>query len=216
MEVKPIYIIPIHGTWGLFDTKAWWKKGSPFNLFCEENNIFYRFNEDDEPFYYSGDVDGIDWRAILTLGLYKDKHTDWLAGSLSFRNYVRNIPLEHRNVIIHSHGLQVIAYSGVALNNIITVGSPIRKDMLNQYKLLKSKCRSWKHIYDNKWDRMAFLGQFGDGRWFGSRNCSIDGVDNCRTKGISHSNILRNEKYFKLWQEQKWFDFLREYKDVTT
>lgn len=207
---KFTYIIPVHGTW--LPEKDWWLLGSDFYTFAAQNNILYFVfdNESYEPFNWSGDVDGFNWLSLFTLGLKKDKHTDWIAGGKSFKSYVRYIPLKDRNLIIHSHGLQVITYSGVILNNVITVGSPIRNDLMGEYKKLRANCKNWMHIYDSRWDRMGFMGQIFDGKFLGSRACLIDGVKNCPQTSIGHSNILRDKKLFSKWNTEGWFDFLRQ------
>ncbi len=211
--MRPTYVIPVHGTWDLNGKKekCWWEEGSDFNKLAEKNNIFYGGSE---PFIWSGRVDGINWKTVLTFGLSKDSHDDWRTAGYAFRHYIKPYKLVNRNCIIHSHGLQLVAYANIKLNNIITVGSPIRKDMFPLYEQLLNNCESWLHIYDEVWDRMGFLGQVGDGKWFGSRACMISAgdkaVNNHKLKSIDHSRILRQQPEIGKWETQGWFDFLRK------
>lgn len=202
---SPTHYIPIHGTWDL-GNDAWWRHGSSFceltaryGLVCEEQF---------ETFYWSGLVDGINLKTVLTLGLIRDQHETWDSAGLSLRNRLKLSELEGRNLIVHSHGLQVLAYSNILVNNIISVGSPIREDMFPLYELLEKNSNSWLHIYDEIWDKIEFLGQIGDGKWFGSRNCPY--AINHKLKKIGHSKILREEEYMKLWISEGWFDFLKQ------
>lgn len=211
--MRPTYVIPVHGTWDLNGRKkkCWWEKTSEFCQVARTNNIFYA---GEEPFIWSGRVDGINWKTGLTFGLSKDGHDDWRTAGFSFRNYIKHFKVHDRNLIIHSHGLQVVAYSNIRINNIITIGSPIRSDMTEQYIALLHNCNSWLHIYDQVWDRMGFLGQIGDGKWFGSRACPIASgdraVNNHKLKGIDHSKILRQMPEMKYWVTNGWFDNLRK------
>lgn len=204
MAGRPTRAFAVHGTWD-FSEKAWFRKGSTFYEFAKANNIFLTGSPThDVPFEWSGDVNG----AFGFKGR-DTKHRDWRAGGMSFKYFIEQHPLINRNIIIHSHALQIVAYSEVDLNNIITIGSPIRNDMELWYKNMLLRAKAWKHIYDKKWDRMGFLGQLFDGKWFGSRRCDIVGVDNCEVANISHSKILRDETYMKMWVDNGWFDFLR-------
>jgi len=205
MPPRPTFIIPIHGTWGLQNKRDWWKNESNFNIFCRAYNVIYKYRL--RPFYWSGDVDGVN---LLSLFGLKANHNDWIAGGFSLDSYAIGIPFEDRNLIVHSHGLQVVAYSTLEFNNIISVGSPIRDDMMTNYILLKSKVNNWIHIYNDGWDRFQIGGQIGDGRLFGSRAVDIPGVINHKLKGIGHSKILNDPKFFDLWVTQSWFDFLRQ------
>jgi hypothetical protein len=201
---RPIKAFAVHGT-GDYGDDAWFRKGKEFYEFARRNNIFLTGSlAYDEPFEWSGDVNG------LPFGSSK-QHRDWKAGGYSFSNFIEQYALIDRNLIIHSHALQLVAYSArrTDFNNIITIGSPIRNDMMADYKNLVIRCNKWKHIYDEKFDKMAFLGQFFDGKFFGSRRCDIIGVDNVAIKKINHSKILRNTKEMQMWIDNGWFEFLR-------
>lgn len=56
---------------------------------------------------------------------------------------------------------------------------------------------------------MQFLGQFGDGRIFGSRE-SIHADENERVRGISHSDVLKVSGRMDYWNTKGWFDYLRQ------
>jgi hypothetical protein len=110
---------------------------------------------------------------------------------------------------LHSHALQVACYADIQVNNVVSIGSPIRSDMMQEYLKFKNHCRNWMHIRDSKFDLMGTLGQVGDGKWFGTRECKVPGVVNHRLKGISHTRILNDIQHMLLWEKEGWFDFLR-------
>lgn len=198
--------IAVHGTWDL-GTDSWWRHGSNFCKLAAQHGL--SCSEEFESFYWSGVVDGISLKSLFTLGFLSDSHDTWRASGLALKNRLRYVPLKDRNIIVHSHGLQVLAYASIEVNNIISVGSPIRHDLAELYTLLRNNSNAWMHIYDSSWDRMGILGQISDGKWFGKRNCPQADI-NQKLKGISHSRILRDEKYMQLWVEQGWFDFLKQ------
>lgn len=206
---RPTFVIPIHGTWSLNQIHPWWKPNSDFEIFAKANNIFYK-SVNDEPFIWSGRVDGINWKSVATFGLSNDRHDDWRTAGFALRYYLQRVKLEDRNLILHSHAWPVYLYSNMPVKNIITVGSPMRADLKALAEIAKKQklYNLHMHIYDQKIDRIAFLGQIGDGKWFGSRNCETADINHKLPK-ISHSKILTDLEYIQLWESQGWFDFLR-------
>jgi hypothetical protein len=205
---RPIYYIPIHGTWAIDDTEiAWWRSTGAFAQFARKNNVFQE-NTVNFPFVWSSDISGFKYN--LSSG--NRKHTDWRAAGYSLAYYVQNIPESDRNLIIHSHGLQPVAYAamlGVEFNNVISVCSPIREDMMDTYEILRLRSKHWLHIYSNR-DLIGWLGQFGDGRFLGSRKVDIPGVQNQLLKDINHTDVLKIGKRMDYWLTNGWFDFLRQ------
>lgn len=205
-QPRPINYIPIHGTWAIDeDETAWWKPTGPFALFAKRSNVFQY--DEMPPFIWSSDISGFKYN--LQSG--SAKHTDWRAGGWSLYYYLRQVPLEKRNLIIHSHGIQPVLYCasfGMQINNIISVCSPIRSDMGSRTDMARHHINRWLHIYDNK-DVIGWLGQFGDGRFFGSRK-EPRADTNVELKGVNHSDILKLGGRMDLWIQNGWFDFLRQ------
>lgn len=197
MHDTAVHYISVHGTWDLGED-AWWRHGSSFCKFAGENGL--HCEEEHEPFFWSGAIDGV--------GFFGNKHETWMASGLSLKNRLRLSKREHRNLILHSHALQNAAYADIEVNNIITVGSPIREDMADLYLKLRKRCNKWLHIYDASWDKMGFLGQMFDGRWFGGRDCPLAHF-NDPLKKIGHSSILRDQKAMQNWVTRGWFHFLK-------
>ena len=206
MNPRPIFYIPVHGTWAIDEKHtAWWKPTGPFALYAKRNNVLQWENL--PPFVWSSDISGFSYN--LQSG--NRKHTDWRAGGWSLYYYLSHVPLESRNLVIHSHGLQVVLYCasfGLEINNMISVCSPIRSDMNEVAETAKFRIRNWLHLYDNK-DWIQFIGQFGDGQFFGSRK-SKHATVNQLIKGARHSDLLKIGGQMDAWVKHGWFDFLRQ------
>lgn len=207
---KPIFYIPIHGTWAIDEQEvAWWKHSGAFGRYAERNNVFQLYPDTlGIPFIWSSDISGFKYNFASG----NRKHTDWRAGGFSLEYYLQNVPESDRNLIIHSHGLQPVAYAatqGVEFNNVISVCSPIRSDMMDAYEILRFRSKNWLHIYSNR-DPIGWLGQFGDGRAFGSRKVDIPGVENQLLNDINHTDILKVGRRMDYWNTKGWFDFLRK------
>jgi hypothetical protein len=204
---RPTFIVPIHGTWSLNDQRPWWKLKSSFEIFCKRNNLFYK-QVGGEPFIWSGEIDGINWKSLFGIG---DKHDDWRTAGFALRHYLHRIRLENRNLILHSHAWQIYLYSEMPVRNIITIGSPMRADMLELAKSARDKglYNYHCHVYDKKWDKIGFLGQIGDGKIFGSRHCDT-ATENKALSKIGHSGILEKEDRMTHWNDSGLFDILRK------
>lgn len=202
---RPIYYIPVHGTWAIDeDHTAWWKSTGPFALYSKRFNVVQY--DKLPPFIWSSDISG--FRYNLSSGFAK--HTDWKAGGWSLYYYLNQIPLEDRSLICHSHGLQVVLYClsfGMPIRNLISVCSPIRRDMDPIAEVARLRVQNWLHIYDNN-DTFQFLGQFGDGRFFGSRR-SAHATVNESLRDINHTDVLKIGGKMDLWNTRGWYGFLR-------
>lgn len=202
---RPTYYIPIHGTWGIDDgERAWWRPKSSFANYAKNYNIIQL---EDVPFIWSSDLTGFTYNILGP----KTKLTDWAAGGWSLYYYLRHVPVGDRNIIAHSHGLQCVLFAasyGLEINNLISVGSPIRNDMHQTTVIARNKIKHWMHIYDS-WDWIQVLGGFGDGRFLGSRT-SVHADINHKLKDINHSDVLKVREKIYYWSNQGWFDFLRQ------
>jgi hypothetical protein len=203
---RPAYYIPIHGTWAIDENEtAWWKTTGPFAQFARRNAM-HQWNKL-PPFIWSSDINGIGYTFLAP----KTKLVDWLAGGWSLVYYLQNVPEEHRNFIVHSHGLQPLLFCasfGYYIHNVVSVCSPIRNDMEDITVRARPYIHKWLHIYDQA-DRTQFLGQIGDGNWFGSR-ASKYADENHKLEKIDHSLILKKDSMMHLWLTQGWFDYLRQ------
>jgi hypothetical protein len=130
--------IAVAGTGGLY-RDDWWHLDSPFTAFLAQQGIQHA--KPDDVFIWSTDVNGIGSNPFKFFN--PAHHSDWEAGGNALRYYAKDISYEDRNIICHSHGLQVVLYSYINIRSLISVGSPVRKDMLGLAKELRPKIQSW-------------------------------------------------------------------------
>ena len=208
-------VLPIAGTWGwkgdLRDYRSeWWHPESPFMTFLAEQGVVHLCPTD--PFIWSTHVNG----ALF----WAKNHTDWQAGGAALCYYLGSshygpdcTTVKQRRIIAHSHAGQLVAYAAafrqLQIDVLITVGSPVRADMLPIYRAARPQIRRWLHISSDWSDRMQWYGEWFDGRvGVARRQPFADVNDNLRQ--IGHSKILRDPACFEYWTTYGWIDWLKE------
>lgn len=224
MELPNIYI-PVAGTNGWSDDSEilddygrnevrWWQT-SYFYYFMKKNGFDVPNSKD--PYVWTTDLQGVSfWRrwSVFNGKINKIRdHRDWIAGGAALRWYIKSYGLEDTEVslIAHSHGLQVVAYAcdqGIRVKNLISVGSPIRRDMEHLYKCIRNSTIRWLHISDGNNDRIQLAGQFGDGI-LSRRTFNKFANFNNPLPNISHTRILSDPNAFHYWVDLQWLEFLR-------
>jgi hypothetical protein len=200
--------IPVHGSGGMCLDESprphkdhWYEYGHPFINFMAANGfILY---DPFDTFQWSGDLDGhFGWLPWNWFG--SKEHRDWKAAASALRYYLRSIPLEDRNIIAHSHGLQVVLYAvggrlgqlPLPINKLLSVGSPVREDMDKQMQKARPYIKFWEHVYDPTDDRIQIAGEVGDGKIGQVRDIKV-ADKNTPKKGIQHSTVLREPARFQ-------------------
>lgn len=120
------------------------------------------------------------------------------------------MPFADRNVIAHSHGGQVALFCaarGVPIRTLTTVGTPVRHDV--PAAAARKRVLFWQHIYDKHCDWVQKLGQLADGKVSTERRFRLSGVQNHGLAGISHSKVLRDERYLHYWRVNGWLANVR-------
>lgn len=195
----------------------WWQEPSKFYDFMRENG--FEQPKPYDPFIWTTNLDGTSfWRRwwIFKGAMFRiQDHRDWIAGAGALRWYVNACCKGPVNLIVHSHGLQVAAYAceqGLVVDKLITIGSPVRHDMMRVYYEARKNIRRWLAITDGNNDRWQLLGQIGDGRfsWFTRQNLRHLADLNQGIPNIQHSRILSDPDAFHYWHDYRWLDFLRE------
>lgn len=209
--MKPSFYIPVQGTHGWDENpnlECWWENGSDFSRFLFSRNLI-QFNPV-LPFQWSTELDG----------LFRPSHIVWKAAGYALRYYIgdhlpssgQRIPQSARNIIAHSHGGQVVFYAcagGMRVQNLVTVGTPVRGDMEGIIKLARPNIANWTHICDSKADLISIAGAISDGRFRLRHTMELaDRNDDCRDLGISHSRILNTPPVFSLWDSRGWLNDL--------
>lgn len=183
-------IIPVHGTFTV-PTKgmAWHMKGSAFHTAAKAAGLDY-VNGEHGPFEWSGDLDG----ALAG----KRAHTDWEAAGKALRYYMHDLPYEDRNVVTHSHGLQVALFAaaqGTKFRRLVSITGPIRQDLMAVAKQAKPNIGPWLHLYCPT-DMVQWMG-----------GCALDlslrwpkrehplATANLRVPKVGHSGLLSDSRY---------------------
>lgn len=191
--------LPIQGTHAWREKGEWWQPDSPF--VSSMRDCGHELLSPEQPFVWSTDLNGISLRSLFGV---RASHNDWRAGGHALTYYLRAIPFDDRNLIAHSHGLQVVLYAAatrsVAIRSVIAIASPERADMDEVAQQGRPSIDRWVHVCDPRADWVAWLGQITDGRWFGSRRCEHADVV-LELPGVSHSGLLRDQKHFHHWPE---------------
>lgn len=211
-------VIPIAGTHGDNGepTGLWWQSGSPLMREFRKHGLEHL--HEDRPFTWSTDLNGHRfWRRWFG---FRDSHRDWIAGGYALSYYGWPLradaelyaELDERNLLAHSHAGQVVFYAcalgGLKVNRLVTVGTPVRRDMRHIIERARPNIGQWLHIRGDS-DSIAIWGGVGDGEV--ARNKTFWGLEDWTdiVPGIGHSGILTDPSRFHLWHNRAWLEFLK-------
>jgi hypothetical protein len=189
----------VEGTWG----GTWAEEGSSLRQFLEARGLeCVRFRG------WTTDVDGVP--NVLESG----KHADWISGGFALGYQLETVPYEDRNIICHSHGINPVLYQGaqscVAIRNLISVCSPVRKDMQGTANDARPHIKRWRHISATDWDFMQRAGELFDGQWSWSQVRKWAQADeNVQIPKIGHSKMMYDPDKIVLWEEVGNIDYLK-------
>lgn len=199
----PVILVP--GTWGMGRPKDWDSPTSSYSALLAKFGLEHP--NPDRPFVWSTEIDGID-----------DKHWTWMASGANLFNYIvpaiapeHRIPPSKTRIVCHSHALQVVLYAckmGLRVNNLVSVGSPVRKDMMKVAEEARPNIKHWLHLAADG-DKMQMFGEFFDGHWGIRRQHPLADVNDKMPKDAGHGNVLRDQRYFDLWISKGWISFLK-------
>jgi hypothetical protein len=161
------------------------------------------------PFRWSTDLNG----PLISLKFWDRRNSDWEAGADALFYFLDAVSYRDRNLIAHSHGGQValIAASwGLEIRSLTTVGTPVRNDVAAGGAEALAKIGFWQHIHDSRFDFIALGGQFGDLKLDADRAFDLPGVLNRGIAHVSHSKVLRDERFIPFWAEKGWLKAIRE------
>lgn len=198
-------IVLVAGTnsWGNNDAVDWYVPAHAFAKYLESHGLEV-MSDSGMPFIWSTDLDGV--------VLDRKNHTDWSAAGAALSYFVRMHGVDEVDIITHSHGLQVvifaIAHYGLRVRRLVSVGSPVRKDMEYLSSIAKQNIGKWLHIYSDKSDRWQWLGELFDGRLGIVRKHPLADRNDFVAK-VGHSEILRDPSKYPLWIQNGWIDFLK-------
>jgi pimeloyl-ACP methyl ester carboxylesterase len=203
-----IYYITIAGTFGAKHALDWYAPTSDFSKLLRENDCEQLEVHPLKRYMWSTAIDGVD-----------NNHTTWDASGRALAHYIAPpllgeslVKPEDTYIIAHSHGGNVVAYAcanyGLKINGLITVGTPIRKDLHDIYKAASPNIARHLHIYAGWRDYWQWWGALFDGR-FGIHRKHPFATHNKQVPKGDHGSILRDKHFFPLWLERGWLAFWR-------
>ena len=189
----------IPGTWA-FDGRTtngkWWMASSRFAEAMRKRDLAPVF---DDPFVWSTDVNGV---GIAAWFGGTSSYNDWEAGAQALAYYLRDVPYTSRNIIAHSHGGQIAlmaARNGVMIRNLLTIATPVRKDMQDTYDKARPNIGRWTHVHSDWSDWMQILGGVFDGS-LGMRRKMPLADYNIQLPKVGHSSIIEQpEQHSDHW-----------------
>lgn len=201
-----IYYINIAGTNGAKNPRDWDSINSDFSKFLQSHGCEQLEANPLKRYMWSTAVDGID-----------ATHNTWDAAGRALAHYIAPpllseslVKPEDTYIIAHSHGGNVVAYAcgkyGLKVNGLITVGTPIRKDLYAIYEAALPNISRHLHIHAGWRDYWQVLGSMFDGR-FGIHRRHPYATINGQVPGGNHGSVLRDKRFFGLWIEQGWLAF---------
>jgi hypothetical protein len=206
---EPVTYIPIPGTdaWDEDENNfQWWERGSEHQRHMATQGLVLHA------------CGALEWSTALDGVPTRKNHVIWKGAAKHLLCHLERVPLAQRNLIAHSHGGNVVFHAlayGLRINNLITVGTPVRADMEPIILQGLGNCNYWHHIYDSSGDRISLYGALFDGRWRIKHDFDLaDSQDN--VKDIGHSRILNDYQHMPLWNhDQKgWASILAHGKDA--
>lgn len=192
-------LLLLHGTWGRND--EWYKRGSDFVRAAYAHDLDL---VSDKPFLWSGKVGGL---PTFTPDDPDDVLDD--AGRLEWANEAQHAvyycaayrPGQEVSIIAHSHGgavaLLAIAYGKLKVRHLITVSTPVRRDMCVARMLVQQRISgTWLALHGDFWkDWMIKAGELFDGHFGWSMNFP-EAHANRHVIGHGHSTMLADPRVF--------------------
>ena len=183
----------------------WWQPGSPFYRHALAHGV--RMMPGARPYTWTTGVDGLD-----------DHHTVWrVCGETLYERYIpsvcpdRQVSGAETSILTHSHGLQGVLYAasfGLKIAVLISVTSPVRRDMRRIAERARPNIGTWIHLHSDWSDWWQILGSIGDGEFRLSRRHPL-ADQNIKIPNAGHSRLLEDPSYFPLWVERGWLARLR-------
>lgn len=203
--------VMIPGTYSWRDDKRadWYTQASPFDQYLNAQGIPTVFTPDGMPFIWSTNLGGVGFGSGDLIG--------WAAAGYGLYNFCvpplcmeKRIPGNELCVIAHSHALQVVLYAakfGLKISTLVSVGSPVRRDMLEVAEEARPNIHRWLHLHSDKSDKWQWFGELFDGHLGVVREHPLADT-NDTVPGVGHSSLLRDPTKFDLWRTKGWLHWL--------
>lgn len=201
------FLVAGTNSWDNDGAVDWYCPGHPFGRFLEAHECAPTY-DGQKPFIWSTDVGGVPWAR-------GGNYIDWAAGAAALSYFItakHHCVGAETGIIAHSHALQVVAFAAsdhdLKVDCLITVGSPLRKDMRERYKVLRANTRHWLHIHSDRSDNWQWLGTLFDGHFGVVRETPL-ADENAFVPKVGHSELLRDPLTYHHWLERRWLDQMK-------
>lgn len=205
--MTPIRYLAIAGTGGAWRADEWHHPKSPFCSFLRTRGLAPIVEDDRRGYGWDTAVDGVFGR---------DDIWDY-AGRNLFHYFVPpmgsgepSIQPTETFIITHSDGGEVVAYAcgkyGLKINGLITVATPIRKNLTPLYEAAAKNITRHLHLHAGWLDYIQVLGSLFDGG-FGIHREHPFAINQQIPGG--HDDVLRRPELFPLWESEGWLDIWR-------
>lgn len=191
-------VILVAGTHAFREGKTdWWQPGSPFAIYLKRHGLaVVGTGPEERPYVWSTDLGG--------MGLGRGDLQGWRAAGLNLYAYAvpplcpdARIPSRDLAIVCHSHGLQPVLYAcaeGLKIGKLVSIGSPVRRDMADVAEAARPNIRSWVHLHGDHQDRWQWFGSLFDGHWGIVRQHPLANVN--RGYPVGHGNLVRDPEWF--------------------
>jgi hypothetical protein len=200
-----IPILAIPGTWAWRGSSdgQWYDPSSPWSAYIRGHGFDHLRGPDRRPFVWTTDVNGQQfWRRWFGR---KPCTTDWQCGGQNLYAWLvpplapdRCQPPSMTHLVAHSHGLQVALFAcadGLKVNTLISIGSPVRSDMIEVARRARPNIGYWLHLHSDGSDRMQWFGEIGDGAFRIVRAHPLADINHALPE-VGHSEILNDSRRF--------------------
>jgi hypothetical protein len=213
--VHPILVAGT-GSYNDDDRVDWYTPTSPFARFLASQSLapaFEHWRDTSDltrqaPFIWSTSLAGIP--------LISRKAT-WSAAGTALAYFIAvtaDVRGAQTAVIAHSHGLQVVLYAcaerGIKIAQLISVGSPVRKDMEPIAQRARPLIGHWLHIHSDRSDQWQWFGELFNGH-FGIVRAHPLANRNDAVARVGHSQLLRDPACQSYWLDRGWLMPLRDW-----
>lgn len=177
--------------------QLWDDQFSPFSEFMASHGVNQLVSDPLKKYEWSTGLDGV-FGADDT----------WDAAGRALAQYMYLPAPSATNIIAFSHGGNVVAYAcgkyGLQVNSLVTVSTPIRKNLYPLYKDAETNITRHLHIHGGWADYWQALGDLCGGGWGLHRDNPY--ALNQRAPG-GHGAVLKEGSLLHLWVDKGWLDY---------
>lgn len=201
------YYLPVAGTHGFNGEPKgeWWYDGSPFVEYMRATFDWRLVSP--RPLIWDGGLGGVPWTRrrghLIWEGLGSTMQL-YFVPSRWTKDDPDYIKIAERTVVAHSHALQGVLYAcaeyDLKIDTLVSLMSPVRKDMRALASLARGNIRRWVHVHADRTDWVQIAGAVWDGA-FGIFREHAEADVNIAIPGAGHSKLVRDPEWFNRWNK---------------